>query len=59
MRLLVIFGRPTGFLKLYLLNFLKLKMDLETGPLRYLQPSSYLTCAIAFFMQNFYLRMRL
>ena len=55
MRLLVIFGRPVGFLKPYLPDFLKLKMD----SLRYLQPSSYLTRGIAFFIQNFYLCMRL
>ena len=30
MRLLVNFGRPVGFLKPYLTDFLKLKMDLET-----------------------------
>ena len=53
------FWTISGLLETISTRLFKVKNGSRECPLRYLQPSSYLTRAIAFFIQNFYLCMHL
>ena len=53
------FWMTSGLLETIFTRLFKVKNGSRDCPLCYLQPSSYLTCAIAFFIWNFYLCMHL